>query len=257
MNASIHPEPNAKLWLVPGRPSPSPLVLPTWAELDRRVPVDYHMHTSHTDGTATVDAMAGAAESQGIQSLLFSEHVRCTSTYFPEYAAQVRSLKMPGLRAFVGVEAKVVDLHGSLDCGTGTASQCDAIIGSVHSPPLDEHGRARSWSTLSMDSGIELEFQLAMAIIRGSRAHILGHPMGMMVKRYQITPLRALRELADACRHYDKAFELNPRYCCEAKTWIEVAKSSGCRISLGSDAHSTAEMGNAWKMFVTDSGGGQ
>ena len=110
-------------------------------------------------------------------------------------------------------------------------------------------------AAVATDAAVDLEFQLAMAIVTHSRANVLAHPMGMAVTRLELKPLRQLHELAAACRESGKAFELNTRYCSSPDDWIAVVKESGCRVSLGSDAHRTSDVGSAWRVFVLGEGG--
>jgi len=236
--------------LPPGCPTCVRLRLEAWKGWNGDTPVDYHLHTTHTDGRATVSEMAQAAASIGMTEVLFSEHVRHTSAYFPSFVHEVRELQCPGMTALVGAEAKILDLDGHLDCSPEIAGICDGIIGSVHSLPRDEAGLSQSWSRLEAETALKLEFQLALAIVSKSRAHILGHPMGMVIKTFGVRPLEHLYRLACACRESGKAFELNPGYCSSPKDWIDVVKTAGCRVSLGSDAHSPLEVGNAWSVFM-------
>ena len=165
--------------LSPGTPGPVRIRLLPWSQYGRSVAVDYHMHTAHTDGTASAQEMADAATSMGIDEILFSEHVRHTSTYYPAFVEEIRALRRPpGLSIRVGVETKVLDTEGHLDCSPQTASLCDVIVGAVHSPPPDSSGAARSWSQLDAESALALEFQLALAIITQSQAQVPGAPHG-------------------------------------------------------------------------------
>ena len=239
--------------LPPGPPAPTALRLVPWAEIDRTVAVDYHLHTEYTDGSASPKEMAAAAASKGMDELLFTEHVRHTSTYWPAFEREVRGLAASDLSIGVGVETKVLDTDGSLDCSREVASMADAIVASVHRPPAS--GGADSWSQLDADAAVELEFQLAMAIVTNSRANVLAHPMGMAVTRLGLKPLDMLRELAAACRESGKAFELNTRYCPSPADWIDVVNRAGCKVSLGSDAHKTSDVGSAWRLFVLQGGG--
>jgi histidinol phosphatase-like PHP family hydrolase len=193
--------------------------------------------------------MAVAGAQANLTAVLFSEHVRHTSTYFPEFVDDIRRLAIPELAVWVGVEAKVLDLEGRLDCSPAVAQDCDAIIGSVHVPLATA---ASKWSELSAEAAVALEFQMAMAIVCRSQAHILGHPMGMVIARFGQKPLAEIRALAEACRDNDKAFELNARYCADLKFWIDTVTQVGCPVSLGSDAHRPADVGRAWQMFVQE-----
>ena len=234
--------------LTPGVPKPSALHLVPLREINLGAAVDYHLHTSYTDGTASARQMADAASRAGISEVLFSEHVRHTSTYFPGFAAEVRSLQVVDVEAYVGAEAKILDLEGTLDCSTEVSDLCDAIVASVHSaPPTD--GAPRRWTDMDPGAAIRLELELSLAIVTRSRAHILAHPMGMTITRFRVTPAEELGLIAAACREYGKAFELNPRYCADPSTWIEVVSTADCKVSFGSDAHDTASVGRAWKVF--------
>ena len=237
--------------LFPGKQWPTTLNLVPWSELDSRNPIDYHVHTDFTDGSASIKEMAEAAYKVGIREVLFSEHVRNTSSYFPGFVAQVKTFSIDGFKAYVGAEAKIVSSDGTLDCTQDVAFICNAIIGSVHRPPNDQNKEPQKWSSMSLEKAIELEYQLSMAIIKRSRAHILGHPMGMTFIHFGITPIRQLERLANACRVYDKAFELNSRYCSDTKIWIDIVKHAECKISCGSDAHNTSTVGSAWDSFIT------
>lgn len=242
-------------FLPPGTPVPTSLRLATWGSHDAAIALDLHMHTTHTDGKATIAEMADAAVAAGVAEILFSEHVRHTSTYFPEFAREVRALQLPRLRAYLGAEAKVLDLEGVLDCPPSAAAICDALIGSVHSLPANPDGSPQKWSHLDAATAVEREFAYAMAIVTKSRAHILGHPMGMCVTRLRVAPIEQIGQLARACREHGKAFELNVRYCPQPTEWVAAVKQAGCLVSIGSDAHSTREVGGAWAAFMKTNGG--
>ena len=235
--------------LPPGRPSDTPLVFRKWSESLAAPPVDYHMHTTYTDGRSDVGGMIEAAVARGMSEILFSDHVRHDSSYFPRFVEDVRSRRQPGLTIYVGAEAKVLDTAGRLDCSPSTASLCDAIIGSVHSAP-PEADEPRPWSSFQAEEALELEFQLGMAIVAQSRAHILGHPLGISVSQFGQCPTDRLYELALACRRHGKAFELNPRYVADADIWLDVVRRAECPVSFGSDAHDASAVGGSWERYA-------
>lgn len=234
--------------LAPGAPTRCELRFPTWEEAGPES-VDYHMHTIHTDGKDSPQAMAAAARSTGIGEVLFSEHVRHSSTYYPDFVTEIKGIEIPGLSVKVGVETKVLNIDGHLDCSIEIAELTDGILGSVHSPPAIGDGTIASWSLLTPKEAVDLEFHLAMAIVTKSRAHVLAHPMGMVVTRFQLQPLDQLAELARACAEYGKAFELNTRYCSDPVAWTQIVREFDCKVSFGSDAHRAADVGSAWHLF--------
>lgn len=236
--------------LSPGEPAPTPLDLGTWAASSLGPARDYHLHTNFTDGLGSVEEMVQAAKGKGLANILFSEHIRAGSTYFFDFARQVQNLSQHDLGIFLGVETKVLDEDGRLDCPAEAAVACDAIIGSVHRPPPDDQGRPRQWSDLEAEAALDLEYRLAMAIVTKSRANILGHPMGMAISKFGLRPIDHLAELAKACRRLGKAFELNPRYCLDPEEMIRLVEDSACLVSLGSDAHRASDVGSAWLVFT-------
>lgn len=235
--------------LEPGTHASSPLRHTTYAQIDRTLPLDYHNHTTWTDGTASSTEMAAAASAAGMRSFFFSEHIRADSTYFPDFANEIRALSVPNLEMFVGVEAKVLDIRGTLDAPPEIEDLADAIIGSVHSPP-NRDGTSGSWQSFSAAEALDLELELALAIVRNSRAHIIGHPLGMCITKFRMEPRKELLTIARACAEQDKAFELNPRYCIEPAVMVDIAISADCKVNIGSDAHFPDAVGSAWKKFV-------
>lgn len=252
MNRSFFGTQTEISWLPPGPARPTALRLAPLSEIDPNVPIDYHLHTNYTDGSASPAEMADAASLNGIAEMLFTEHVRHTSTFWPDFKRDVDDQKKPNLNTLTGIETKVLDMDGSLDCPTAIVPMCDAIVASVHRPP-DTQG-ANSWHEIDVKSAVELEFRMAMSIVNKSRANILAHPMGMTVSRLGLQPLDQLYALARACKETDKAFELNTRYCANPKTWIDIVTSAGCSVSIGSDAHRTEDVGSAWRLFVLKGG---
>jgi putative hydrolase len=218
-------------------------------ERDTAFSVDYHMHTTYTDGAASPAAMIEAARANGIDDVMITDHARQDSTYIPDLAKEISGLEHAGIGIHLGVEVKALDVSGALDCTPGIATSVEAIVGSVHRFP-DSRGGVLDWSGMDAADVLEVEFELAMGIATRSRAHILGHPMGMAVSRYQLEPMDQLFRLAVACRESGRAFELNPRYCTNPEGWLDVVRSAACSVSFGSDAHDTAGVGVAWRRFA-------
>ena len=237
--------------LEPGDPSPTALKLAALDETDASFAVDYHMHTTYTDGAASPAAMIETARANGIDDVMVTDHARQDSTYLPDLAREIGGVEYAGIAVHLGVEVKVLDVDGRLDCTSGIAESCEAIVGSVHRFP-DGRGGVLDWSDMDGAEALATEFELAMAIATKSQAHILGHPMGMAVSRFGLEPLDQLYRLAVACRESGRAFELNSRYCSNTEGWLEVARSAGCRVSFGSDAHDTAGVGGAWRRFALE-----
>src|SRR5439155_22628346 len=93
---------------------------------------DFHLHTRWTDGTRGVAEMHRSAILAGLDCILFSEHARKTSEdWFPEFVAEVRSLKQDECRAFAGVETKAEDFSAAIDSTAEILAAAALVMASV------------------------------------------------------------------------------------------------------------------------------
>lgn len=224
-----------------------------FAALNRDYKVDYHVHTNYTDGKSSVADLAEMARLLGVREILFSEHVRKTSTYFVKYANEINNTKVPGVKLLVGAETKILDFEGNLDCSQKVIDLASAVVGSVHRPPksvIDGFRGPADWVSLDERIALDIETRLALAIVIKSKATIIGHPLGMVVRHFDLRPEKQLLQIAYACKEHNKAFELNPIYCKDKDMWVDVVRKAKCKISLGSNAHSADKVGCAWNYFI-------
>jgi len=78
--------------------------------------IDSHLHTSWTDGESTVEEVYRTAIECSLETVLYSEHSRKTSTdWFPSFATEVRALPSSPCKAYVGTEVKVESFAGDID----------------------------------------------------------------------------------------------------------------------------------------------
>lgn len=207
--------------------------------------VDYHMHTTWTDGAHSVGKMYEAAIAQGFTKILFSEHAHAGSeSWFSKFVDEVRALPREKCQALVGVEARIKDFDGVLDCTKDIFSQCELVLASVHRFPDGKEG-VRSFEEVSKEEAEEIEFRLAMAALDNPCVQVLAHPFGMCYQHYNIIPSEAsIRELIKKAAKTGVAFEINVYYHPDPWKFIKLCREMGARISLGSDAHHRAEVGN-------------
>lgn len=100
------------------------------------VAADFHMHTTWTDGNASVVDMHRAAIAAGLRTVLFSEHARASSgDWFGKFAAEVRALPAERCKALVGAEVKVLNAQGELDIADTVRRECSLVMASVHRFP--------------------------------------------------------------------------------------------------------------------------
>jgi putative hydrolase len=211
----------------------------------QRIPrFDFHLHTQWTDGEAGVSEMHCRAEAVGLNTILFSEHARKTSAdWFKNFEKEVRSLSGKKCQALVGVETKVEDFQGNLDCAEAILKRCDLVMASVHRFP-GEKGIVRQFDEVLRTEAVELEFKLACAILKNPKVDILAHPFGMCFRRFGIFPPKEkIRALIEETAKTRIAFEINCHYHPEPWLLIDWCQEMGARVSLGSNAHRLDEVG--------------
>ncbi len=217
----------------------------SYSQKDRSVPFfDFHLHTNWTDGSNTVKEMYQQSVAVGLQAILYSEHGRKTSEdWFFTYVDEVRNLPSGPCVPFVGLESKIEDFGGSLDATEDMVSACDLVMGSVHRFPGEE-GQIRGFGEIDPSEAVETEFHLSMAALENPALDILGHPFGMSYRRFGVEPdeEKVLTVIEQAAKN-NKAIEINSRYHPAPWLWIRWCLEAGAMISLGSNAHELASVG--------------
>ena len=102
---------------------------------------DLHMHTTETDGRATLQEMAEAAHALGYQYIAITDHSKALAmangldeNRAVAFAKQVRELNRSGLplRVFSGLECDI-KRDGEMDLAEDALAELDIVVGSVHS----------------------------------------------------------------------------------------------------------------------------
>ena len=215
------------------------------------VAADFHMHTTWTDGNASVVDMHRAAIAAGLATILFSEHARASSgDWFSKFAAEVRALPADRCKALVGAEVKVLNARGELDIADAVRRECALVMASVHRFPGETDIGKGLEAGYTEEQAVGIEFELARAALRAGDFDILGHPFGMAYRRFGFTPPHGLiRELARECARAAIAFEVNARYHERPAEMIALCREEKAPISLGSNAHAPEEVGRIQKVF--------
>jgi histidinol phosphatase-like PHP family hydrolase len=206
--------------------------------------IDSHLHTSWTDGEASVDAVYQAAVASGLATVLYSEHSRKTSVdWFSSFAAQVRELPSTPCKAYVGTEVKVESRAGEIDTVPAISEVCDFVMASVHRF-IDSDGRTLQFEQTDPGAAIDLEFELTWAVLANPQVDILGHMFGMSYRRFKLVPPDdKIRSLIARAAEYGVAVEINSYYHPNPYQMIGWCRDFDAPITLGSNAHTLAEVG--------------
>ncbi|MBV8570627.1 MAG: DNA polymerase/3'-5' exonuclease PolX [Acidobacteriaceae bacterium] len=211
--------------------------LPTLVELsDMRG--DLHMHTTATDGRATLQEMAEAAAALGYSYIAITDHSKALamSNGLDEhrvvaFAREVRELKRQGLplRVFSGLECDILR-DGSMDIAEDALAELDLVIGSVH-----------SYFNLEPQ---EMTDRLLRAL-ESPTLRVLGHGTGRMLLQRESYPFDFDRvaELA-ARRNIFLEINASPERLDLPSHLVHTAKRKGCQFTISTDAHRPSHFRN-------------
>jgi DNA polymerase (family 10) len=206
---------------------------------------DLHMHTTETDGRATLEEMAEAARLRGYQYIAITDHSKALSMTngldekrVVEFARRVRQVNLAGLgiRVFSGIECDILK-DGSMDLADDALAELDLVIGSVHSHMNQESG--------------EMTDRLLRAL-ECPHVRIVGHPTGRILLHRDPFPFDFDRVVAEAVRR-GVWLEINasPERLDLHGTLIRTAKAKGAKFTVSTDAHHPKQLANMRYGVVT------
>lgn len=199
---------------------------------------DLHMHTTETDGRASLEEMAQAARELGYEYIAITDHSQALAMAngldekrVVAFARRVRELDRGslGIRVFSGIECDILK-DGAMDLENGALAELDIVIGSVH-------------SYMNMESA-EMTDRLLRAL-ECPHLRVLGHPTGRVLLHRDPFPFDFER-VVDAAVKRGVWLEINasPERLDLNATMIRTAKARGARFTISTDAHHPRQLEN-------------
>jgi DNA polymerase (family 10) len=196
-----------------------------------------HCHTTHSDGRASIEEMARAAEAMGMSYLTITDHSPLASyaggltaeglaRQWEEIAAVQERV---GIRLLRGTESDLL-ADGALDYPDEILERLDVIIGSVHNRfHLDED-------------------EMTRRLVRAMRLPVFkiwGHPLGRLLLRREPLACR-MDEVLDAAASSRVAIEINgdPYRLDLPPEHIREARRRGIPFVVSVDAHAVSDLRN-------------
>jgi DNA polymerase (family 10) len=210
--------------------------LPKLVELDD-LRGDLHMHTTETDGQATLEEMVAAAKDRGLEYIAITDHSKRVTMARGLDAKRLRAqwkeidklnARLRGFKVLKGIEVDILE-KGGLDLDDDVLSEADWVVASVH------YGQNQSREQITKRVVDALANPVVSAI---------AHPTGRLINRrkpYEID----LDAVFKAARDHHKMLELNsnPARLDLDDVACATAHSLGIPIVISSDAHSTEGLG--------------
>ena len=194
---------------------------------------DLHMHTTATDGHATIRDMADAAVERGLDYIAITDHSRRVSMaggldparlreqwrtideIRPEYEGRLRILK--------GIECDILE-KGGMDLPDDCLAEGDWVLASIH------YGQQQSRDQIT---------DRLLGAIENPHVDCIAHPTGRLINRRPPYELD-LDAVLDAAARHGKRLELNanPARLDLNDVHLAAAKRLGIPIVISTDAHS-------------------
>jgi DNA polymerase (family X) len=198
---------------------------------------DLHMHTTETDGRASLEEMAAAARALGYEYIAITDHSKALAMAngldehrAVEFAKRVRELNRDGLgiRIFSGLECDI-RRDGSMDLTEDALAELDLVVGSVH-------------SFMNLEAN-EMTDRLLRALESPS-VRILGHPTGRILLHRESYPFDFERVTREAVRR-NVYLEINasPERLDLGGAMVRTAKKLGAKFAISTDSHHPKSLG--------------
>jgi len=193
---------------------------------------DLHMHSTWSDGKASIEDMARACEARGYRYLAMSDHspaLAMVGGITPERAAEqweeIARVQegLDGITIFNSLEVDILR-DGSLDMTDEVLETLDLVLVSVH-------------SLMDMDR-VQMTDRV-IAALRHPQVDILAHPTGRLLARREPFQIE-IEEVLQAARDLDVAVEINanPSRLDLNDVHAHRAKELGVKVCISTDAHS-------------------
>jgi DNA polymerase (family X) len=204
--------------------------LPTLVELDD-IRGDLHIHSTWTDGQATIEEMAEGAKARGLRYIAITDHSKRVAMVggldekrIREQWAEIDALnaRLKGLTVLKGIEVDILE-RGGLDLPDDVLADADWVVASVHYG----HQQPRAEITRRVIGALE-----------NPHVAVFAHPTGRMLLRrkpYEIDLDAVMR----AARDNRKMLELNahPKRLDLDDVACAAARDLGVPIVISTDAH--------------------
>jgi len=192
---------------------------------------DLHMHTTWSDGKASIQEMAESAMALGYEYVAITDHSPSSTIAnglsierLKEKKKELIAVnkKIKGINILMGSEVDI-KTDGTLDYPDEVLKELDVVIASVHS------GFKMDRDTIT---------KRILTALENPYVHALGHPTGRLINQREPYDID-IDQLIEAALKYDKALEVNSSYLRLDLKDLHVKKAveAGVKIIISTDAH--------------------
>jgi len=194
---------------------------------------DLHVHSTYSDGHSTIEETAQHAKALGYEYVAICDHSKSVryagglnEDRLKEQMREIEKLNddIEGIRILKGIEVDILG-DGTLDLNHKLLEQLDIVVAAIH-----------------MGFKKNVTDRIVKAI-ESSCVDIIAHPTGRLISGREGYDVNLDRVIEKAKEH-KKMLELNahPDRLDLDEVHLRKAKDVGVKISIGTDAHSVADM---------------
>ncbi|MCX6009467.1 MAG: DNA polymerase/3'-5' exonuclease PolX [Chloroflexi bacterium] len=198
---------------------------------------DIHAHTNWSDGHDSIEAMAQAAKAIGYQYLAITDHSAglgiahgLNEERLRQQIDEIKRLnqQLKGIRLLTGIEVDI-RANGSIDLPEGLLADLDIVIAAIHS---------------AMTQSEEQTTKRILGAIENPHVDAIAHPTCRLLGEREPVAID-LEAVFRAAAKYNKALEINamPSRLDLKDIHVYRARELGVKLIMGTDAHSTAQLG--------------
>jgi DNA polymerase (family 10) len=193
---------------------------------------DHHVHSDWTDGTASIEAMAKAAQAQGYAYIALTDHSRRVAmahgldpTRLARQGREIDRLneRLHGLTILRGIELDILK-DGTLDLPDSALAKLDIVVAAIHS---------------FFDLSREAQTERMIRAMKNPYVSIIAHPTGRLLGEREPYDIDMERVTA-AAHDLGCCLEINaqPERLDLNDMYIHAAKQAGVKFAISTDAHS-------------------
>ncbi|HYP48327.1 MAG TPA: DNA polymerase/3'-5' exonuclease PolX [Thermoleophilaceae bacterium] len=197
---------------------------------------DLHMHTTASDGRASLEEMVEAARERGYEYIAITDHSASHGfgndvppDELRRQIERIRALEVPGIKVLAGTETNVLT-DGSLDYEDDLLEQLDWIVASLHTSFRLSEGEMTERMVKAMEHPL---------------VDVIGHPTGRLIERREPYALD-IDAVIEAALRTGTFLEINgnPDRRDLNDTLARAAAEAGVLLCIDSDAHWVRTLAN-------------
>jgi DNA polymerase (family 10) len=198
---------------------------------------DLHMHTTASDGQASIEAMAEAAKAMGYAYIAITDHSKSQAIAnglsverLLKHIETIRKAdaKMKDIRILAGCEVDIL-ADGTMDYEDAILKELDIVVGSPHMALKQDEKKATD---------------RILRAIENRYVNIIGHPTGRIIGQREGLPLQ-FEKVFKAAAEAGVAMEINSSYqrMDLSDQNARAAVAAGVMLTIDTDSHSVPGLG--------------